>query len=98
LFEDSFRIAAFLNHKPPAHRLAERLGKTFLTAQNLADLGHFVPEVRPPSQDPLFDEIQKTREKWRNTGEMERSGNFSLSCDIKEACTMWRMPKMDSAN
>jgi hypothetical protein len=35
--------------------------------QNLADLGHFVPEVRPPSQDPI-DEIQKTQEEWNGVG------------------------------
>jgi hypothetical protein len=49
-----------------------------MTAQNLADLGHFVSEVSPPSQDPV-DEIPK------NTGRMDGAGNFWLSCDIKEA-------------
>ena len=34
---------------------------------------------RPPAVEILFDEIHK------NAGRMERSGNFFLSCDIKEA-------------
>jgi hypothetical protein len=59
--------------------------KAFLTAQNLADLGHFVPEIRPPSQDPI-DEIQKTQEEWNGAGTFD----FLVTLKKHERCERCR--------
>ena len=59
--------------------------KAFLTAQNLADLGHFLPELRPPSQDPI-DDIQKTQKEWNGAGTF----GFLVTLKKHEGCEKCR--------
>jgi len=56
-----------------------------MTAQNLVDLGHFVPEVRPPSQDPI-DEIHKTQKECNGAGTF----GFLVTLKKHEGCDLCR--------